>query len=764
MSSHREAELSIRRPVAISIPSSTDRRELAWSELFQILNRNRWLSIAIITLVLLATAIGTLLMQPIYQAIARLEIDPPNGESFSLLDSSSLVPADPDYLETQAQIIRSQTLALEVIRKLKLHQNPDIVGTPSKRLTLLEIIAAPLKAILPRRYSQAAPNASSDGVALSHDERAALVVYETNLTVGALRESKLVSVGFSCPNPSLAATITNTLIDEYLEKHYRTRYETVMEETRWLARELDDLRGKVESSNQALADFQNRNGIVNLKENENTTTQTVEQLTQLLNTAKGDRIQLEAEVKILYESGVDALPQTRGSNLIMELSKVLADASANLAQARAIYGENNANVRKYQNQVDELRKQLDAERERIAQSLKASYNSSVAREQLLTRSLDRMSGKIHEMNETAVKNSELKKQVEVNENLYNALFAKLKEAGISAGLRSSTIQIVDRALVPDRPIKPELRVNLGLGFVLALLLGVAAPVLKELLADRVHGPQDVRKATGLSPIGVVPVFPVSRKREILSGTGNVLLGSESSEGEVVSDEVASVPNSIEAEAVRNLCTWIKLASPKSPPRVVLVTSATPGEGKTTIAVRLARVLAESTATCVLDADLRNPSIARAFGVKSENGLSQVLSGATSLERIVRGMGGIEKLTMVPGGSVPVNPGRLVFSENMREIIQRLSEQFQNVVIDSPPVLPFADARLISRFVDGVLVVSRSGLTTNEHLRAALEILAEVHAPVLGVILNGLDERSSYYKRYESLYALAADKQLLDKKS
>jgi polysaccharide biosynthesis transport protein len=753
-----EESVSLYRPVRGPTIESTKNREITWLQLFGLMKRNRWLSISIMCVIMLVAFIGTLLTRPEFEATASVEIDAPSTDTFSLRNAPTFGPNDPDYLQTQGQILRSEGIAIEVIRNLRLDKNPDIVGPPNQRPSLFRRTMAQIRDVLGRRV----PGRDANGVGwagevvLTPNESKALAVFEKNLAVSAVRESNLVNVSFFCPNPPLAARITNTLLDVYIEKNYRTRYETTIEETRWLSKQLDDLRDKVEKSNKALAEFQNSNGIVDLKGGGNTTTQTLEQLTQQLNTAKGDRIQLEAEVRSLDQAGVDAVSVARNNTLILDVSKMLAEASANLAQARAIYGENNANVQKYENQVNELQQRLNAERQRIAQSLRTSYASAVAREQLLTRSIDGMSGKIHQMNETEVRNSSLKKQVQVSEDLYNALFAKLKEAGISAGLRSSSIRIVDRALVPNQPIKPQLRLNLALALVIAFVFGLGVPVSRELLAGRLHDPEDFRKHTGLSPIGVIPQLQLGKMRGLLNGSSNRILTLARPEkdngGARLNGHSGFSPAGVGAEAIRNLCTSIKLSRPQKPARVVLVTSAVPGEGKTTVATKIARILAESNTTCLIDADLRKPSVARMFGFKSQTGLTQVLSGSSPLEAVMRGSRGAKKLIMVPGGVPSSNPGELISSEKMRDLIRSLSEQFQNVVIDSPPILPFADARVMCGFVDGVLLVGRSGLTTGDDLRAALELLAEIRAPLLGIVLNGLDEASPYYKTYKAAYA------------
>ena len=420
-------------------------------------------------------------------------------------------------------------------------------------------------------------NNGSNVIVLTPAETAALRSFQKHLSVTvcaipiwSTSVSQLQMQGWP---PPLPIRLPNALS----KRNQQMRVDKAMQATSWLSKQLDDLREKVEKSNEALAQFQNANGIVDIDEKQNTTTQTVEDLTRQLNAAKGDRIQLEAEVKSLNESGVDSLAIARSNMLLQDLSKMLAETSAHLAEAQVVYGENNANVRKYRNQVNELQNRLDGERNRIAQSVRASYNSAVGREQLLTKALDGMNGKVHEMNETVVRNSTLKKQVQVNEDLYNNLFTKLKEAGIAAGLRSSTIRVLDRARIPDRPFKPQVMMNLAIGGLLGLILAIGIPLLKELLTDRVRVPEDVRALTGLSPIGVVPLIAgwSARKRRRVKRPWLL------DEAGGANGQVASIytPSSIGAEAVRNLSALVRLSRPHMAPKTILVTSASQAKVK-----------------------------------------------------------------------------------------------------------------------------------------------------------------------------------------
>jgi capsular exopolysaccharide synthesis family protein len=733
--------------------SQPGKRELTWGQLFSLIARRRRLVLSIIGLVMLSVATITFLMDPEYEATTRLEIDPPNTEQVSLRDSRNVnQQVDPDYLETQAEIIRSEELGLEVIRRLQLDQNPDILGPAGDKNGFVQVALQTILRFLPER--EKAPSQSSDtaaGIILTPAESKALRVYRTRLKVSVMRNTDLVDVSFRSTDPKLAARVTNTLAEFYIEKNYRVRYETAMQATKGLSTQMDELQDKVQKSNDALAAFQNANGIVDLDDRQNTTTQTLEDLTRQANAAKGERIQLETDVRTMETAGVDALSQVRSNALIQELTRMLADVSAHLAESQVVYGDKNPNVRKYRNQLNELQDRLREERNRIAGSVRASYNSALARERLLNASIESMNGKIHEMNKTVVQNNSLKKQLQVNEDLYNNLFTKLKEAGIAAGLRSSTIRIIDRGRVPDRPVKPQVLVNFGIGFLLALILALGIPLVRELMTNRVHAPEDIRVLTGISPIGVVPLIAAGGKIARVSGSRLGLLRRRRNARTVIYN-----PSSMGAESIRNLWTSMKFSRRKAAPRLILVTSSMAGEGKTTVASRLALVLAETRRTCLLDADLRNPSIARSFGLKAHQGLGEVLAGQTSLESVMVQIPEAKNLTVIAGARSMSYAGELISSESMRQVVGRLAGNFDCVVIDSPPVLPFADARTLSQLVDGVLIVGRSGVTGSEDLNEALEVLERVHASLLGVILNGVGPTSSYYRRHKRYYGYAEE--------
>jgi capsular exopolysaccharide synthesis family protein len=686
--------------------------------------------------VLAGVTILAFTMRPIYEPKARIEIDPPGAGKTILEANPSAETNEQDYLETQTEILKSDELAAAVILALHLDQNPEFVG-PGKLHRALGAVAQVL------HLRQTKPE---------NNQETAQSVFSERLSVSQVRNSRLVEVSFASRDAKLAAEVTNTLVDHFMDRNYRTHYEATMQVSERLSSQLGDLRKEIEKSNRALADFQSANGIVEIDEKENTVTQQVGELNRQLAQAQADRIQLQAYVRISDAGGADSLPQIRDNPLIQTLTQRYVESRANLAQALAVYGKNNSNVKKLQNEADEIEAQLTAERQKVVRQLKTSYESAQTREVLTEQALTRMKGVIGSMNGKVAQYNFLKKEAHANEDIYNTLGARLREAGIDAGLGSSNIFIVDRAPVLENSTRPHRLQIIALGLILGVLGGVALPFLKESLDQTIQASEDISNWTGLSAMGVIPIISGSssdhRQRPLALWT-TTLLGDGSKADQAGSGLrfFLERPQSPESEAVRNLCTYIQLSCPDNPPRSVLVSSPLPKEGKTTVAVNLAMALARHGTTCLVDADMRRPMVARAFGLTCQQGLSDVLNGSAELLRVMQTVPDLSNLTIVPGGPVPANPGELVGSASMREVVQAVAERFENVVIDSPPIIPFADTRVLSQLVDGVVVVGLCGFTTREAITLGTEILDEVHARILGVVLNGVDRYSPCYRYY-----------------
>jgi succinoglycan biosynthesis transport protein ExoP len=660
--------------------------------------------------------VATLLMKPVYEPMARLDIDPPGNEQFSI--EPQAVSSDTEYLQTQVQNLQSDALAVAVIRQLQLA--PDSVqGTTPAGLGPTE----------------------QDMQRLTKGESAALREFQSGLKVEHDPGSRVISVAVGAHDPVQAARITNALANLYVERMSDARHEAIHQSVEWLSGQLKDIRTQMDDSNRALVNFQQANGVADVDQGKSTFGEMLADLNKQRTQTAADRIQLEALLNKV-QGNPDALPQVHDSQLIQQLTQKLAEVRADLAQSRAIYGPNHPNVKRLENQRDELQAQLNKQKQGILNELKTAYAAAQAREQLMSREV---TDTTRQLSLVAQYNS-LKREAQANTDLYNTLYSKVEEAAISAASRSSNVRIMDPARVLDTPTRPRRLLNLVLGLAAGLVLGLVGAFMFEGLDNSVRTPEDVHECDAKLPVSIVPVIAGNGNNgshQLGPNKGSVIAGYE--------PLLLSRPESAEAEALRGLRTSLMLSRLHHPPRVILVASSLPGEGKTTMAVNLAVALAQQSPTCVVDCDRRNSVLSSIFNRVFDRGLGDVVAGTVSLAEAVFDTN-IPGLCVVPCGHAADDAYDLGNREAMKETLERLQERFQFVIVDSPPILPYADGRVLSTIVDGVVFVGRPHLTTREAIKRSLELLAQVNsAPILEVVLNAAESEVADYQYYRYGY-------------
>ena len=671
-----------------------------WQRCLRILERQWRLGALLAVAIFIAITIVTYSITPVYESTARLEIDPPGSEAFSLPDNPRAV--DEDYRDTQSEILKSDALAIAVIRNLHLDHNTTIVGKSTS--------------------ATAVPPAGNHATQLTTAENIALRYYQEHLRVSLVRKSRVLEVKFATADPRLSAQVVNTLLDLFIEGNYKARYDAIMHASEWLSRQMDDIREKAESSNQALAKYQKAHGIVEVDEKQSSVSQKIADLNHQLAQAETDRIQLEAYLNGIHNGHQESLPQIRENSMMQALTQRLIEGKAELSQAQAIYGEKSPNVQKLEHQIDELQSQILAEERKIVREIQTNYKAARARENLMSREIKSTTNEMSEMSQYI----SLKREAQRDADLYNSLYARIKEAGITAASKSSNVRVVDQARVPDKPTSRR-QLNLALGLVLGLLGGVLIAVIREGFDNTIRTAEEVEKWTGLPSLTLVPTTRVRLNR-----------GSEKN-GLPVS--FFEKPFSPEAEAIRSLQASILLSTPDNAPRLLLVASPFPKEGKTTVAINLAVALSQVGATCLVDADLRKPGVAAALHLKCERGLSDVLRGSVPLKEALVGMPRSPRLAILPAGQPSETFDQLRILDRMRKLLRVLNESCQYIVIDSPPLVPYADGRVLSSMVDGVILVGRYGSTSRQAIARCAQMLAVLRAPILGVVLNGVDDTS-----------------------
>jgi succinoglycan biosynthesis transport protein ExoP len=715
-----------------------------WQRIWRTLHKHWRVSCIFAAAVMVTVLATTLMMRPVYEPVARLEIDPPGAELFSL-DGRSGGGSDTEYIETQARNLQSAELAITVMRQMHLEQNPEFV---TRRGFISRAIAAikPGQGAASQMEMGSVPGAPQPLV-LTAEEAATLQGFQEQLKVRRDTASRLITVSFSSHEPALSAAITNAVIATFIDRTYQARHAAIMQSTEWLSRQLVDIRAKTDESNQALAEFQRTSGIADLERDRSTVSEEMTELSRQRTQATGERMQLESFLQKVRKQTPESLPQVQTSPVIQQLTQKLAEAHAELSQVSAVYGANHPNVKKLRNQIDELQGQIRLQRDLIVAQMEISHAAALSRERLVDAEMKGATRKLGLVAEYTT----LKKQAQANSDLYNALYARVKEAGIAAASKSSNIRIVDQARVLDSPTRPKPFMNFGFGVLAAVVGGVLIAFAREAFDTRIHDIDDVRQCTGISSVAVLP---------LAMPNGNVAGLFHMYRSSVWPDKPVKFllqdPASAQSEALRSLHTAVLLSGNHQAPQVVLVASSLPGEGKTTVALNLATALAQQGRTCLLDADLRRPAIGAAFNLSHAAGLREHLSDSAPLETITFAAEEIPNLKVIPAGRAARDCESLINLDRMRHLILSLRSQYDFIVIDSPPVLPYAEGRAISAFVDGVVFVGRANLVTREALARSMELLEEVHsAPIIELVLNGADPRvQSYGYSYRSYYGTA----------
>ena len=703
-------------------------REPHLLDYLMILRKHQWLIVSFLLALVTVVTIATFRMQPVYEATTRIEIDRENTNflPFAGNDPYDLYQDLEDYIETQSKILASETLAMQTIKSLSLDQDPRFGGHPQNP-GALEVTA------------------TKGGV---QSPPPALGAFLGGLSVKRVPNSRLLDVTFATRDPQLAAAIVNAHVNNFIEQNFRSRYEATTQASNWLANQLDELKGKVEASEDARIKYERDNQIWTIDEKQDVTTQKLADINRELTGAQADRINKEAVYELAEVANYDAIPAVRESPVVQDSLKRQGELSDQYTEALNQYGPKFPKVVRLEAQLKEIKELIENEKKSIGNQIEAEYRGSRQRELLLQRALDQQKNEAASMADKMVQYNILKREAEANKQLYDGLLQKLKEAGITAGLRSSNVRVVDPALMPVAPSRPRKSRDISLAILVGLIGGIGLALLREYLDNTVKNPEDVETLSRLPSLAVVPAFTNS------DGHGRwqkFLRGSENGFQERVALLSHFQPQSQISEAFRALRTSLLLSQADRPPQVILVTSALPHEGKTTSAVNISVTLAQlGDRTLLIDGDLRKPGISRALRMPDgkHSGLSSYLAGVTALDHVAIPHPLIHNLHAIPTGPIPPNSADLLSSHRLLEMMCELRRQYKFIVIDSPPIMAATDAVILSTLADGVLLVVRSGETPKEAFLRTRELLHSVKSRVLGVVLNAVDSNSpDYYYSY-----------------
>jgi polysaccharide biosynthesis transport protein len=719
---------------------------------WKMIRRRQWTVLAAFVVMFGTILIVTLAEKPVYRAKTLLEIDKENAGLVSGQELLQLDDVSDAYLETQYKVLGSDDLAQRVIDQLGLSKVPEFQSKAS---------VWPWDEL---KSSTQGATLENSGVPTSGPaaREAVLANFQKQLLIKPNRRSRTVEMLFDSQDPDLAALVVNTLAASYVQKNLEAHWDATQTTSEWLSRQLQDLKTKLQNSETELQNYTSQNGLLFLATDkgasENVVNQSLRELQDELSKAQAARYEKESLYRVRNSTDLGSLPGADDNKTLQELSVRLADLQRERAQLLSTFTEDYPKVVQASSAIAETQAALDREHQHALQRISTDYFSAVKREALLQNAFKDKQKQVNVVAEKSVQYGILSREVDSNQNLYDGLLQKLKEAGVSAGLRASNIRVVDPAVIPFSPNSPRIPLNLSLAAILGLGLGLCVALVQEHLDQTLKSVHDVEGFLHVPALAFIPslqslnslwtarISRTSRGVRVHLGAGSKALTGSLAAPSSSMDNWETHKNAVLAEAFRGLRTSVILSKGERPAGSILVTSAQSGEGKTTIAINLAISLAQlGRRVLLIDTDMRRPSVQQHFP-QADSRLSSFLEGTGTWQEMTY-PSATKGLYVLLCGPVPTNPSELLSSERMRTLMREASLEFNFVIFDSPPLLDVADGRILASMVDATVLVVKGARTHRHLVQYAKAQVQSAGTNLLGIVLNNLDVRLDDYPPY-----------------
>jgi polysaccharide biosynthesis transport protein len=676
--------------------------EVPLTSYFRAAWRRRWIALGTTLFITAVVGVASLIMRPIYQGVARVAIYRENQGLLTVKQDSPQASEDSDYtvtLDTQAKVIEGDELATQVIRKMGLDKNPRF----------------------------------------ANGKQSVAEAFHDHLRVVKVPHTRLLEIQFSSTDPKFAADVANATANAYIDHTFQVRYDATMQATRRLADELTKLRNATNGSEAKLINYQRTHKTVSAGD---LITSRLADLNKDLTTAEVERTQKQSEYNLALGGGSDQIARAETGNLLERLRDREAQLAVEYAKATGTMGPNHPQVLQLKKQLDQINESISIELNRMRNRAKNEYLTVVQREAWLRTALENGKREATERNQDAIEYDNLKREADTNRQLYTSLLEKLKEAELAAGLKADNIRIEAYATVPTKPFKPDLAFNLGMALFAGLIIGIVASLILDNVDSTVRNTEQAEIISGMPALATIPktvdLSNDNARRQFFRIPNSVSSFSSS--------KALAKPGSTVIEFYRGLRSLVLFHFSDQAPRVLLITSPLPGEGKTTTATNAAIAFAQNGKRVLLvDADLRKPSIHKPWGVDpSLAGLTTVLRREHTLDEAIFQCPIKDNLSILPSGPLPADPAELLTAEMTKEFVTRLRQQFSYVIIDSPPILSVPDTLMLAAPVDAVLLVIREASTPKAALARTCDLLSKTKVPAVGIVVNEAQESLSIY--------------------
>jgi succinoglycan biosynthesis transport protein ExoP len=714
-----------RAPNPVALPPALRNTEVSLAEIWRKIWKRRIAASLFAAAIFLMVALYAFLTKPVYESVAQIRVDSSQQGSLGLEDLVSQHMSDSDIeggrLSTELMILQCVPVSMQVIRNLDLGHREEFAG---------KALMAKVSAVDPVKMDP-----------LSRDKL--LTKFHNAEKLEVLPKTRVIEIRFQNTDPKLAADVVNAIVDAYLQRNFDVKYQGAVQVSEWLSKQMEDLKTNAALAEKRLAEFQKQNNILGTDENNNIVIDRLRHLNSQLADAEGDRIVKEARYRLASSGNPELVAAVVPSTTLQALRTQEAELKSQYAQLDAKFGSGYPRVQELQAQMKRLEQTIADEVSNVGQRLHDEFLAAQNSESLLREQFELQRQEAFKLNASSVQFATLKHEVESSQELSDTLQLKLKEAGLVAGLASADISIVSRGMVPARPAFPKKGLMLPVGFLISVFGGLVFVFALETFDDSMRNSEEVEAVSSVPALATIPL--ITRKlliKDARSGKHRAGLGG-------LGTMAAQRPASLLAESYRVLCNSL-LLTPGRPPQLLVVTSSFPNEGKSVSSCNLAITLAQRGARVLLvDADLRRSTLLRQLGVESSTtaGLSSMLSGKAASEVLIKPFPQLPTLDVISAGPQTPWPAELLASKKMGELLDRWRKEYDHIVIDTPPLLFFADTMPLAAKADGVLLVVLAGRSRRKDMARTLDLFSRSKSHVLGVVVNGVVLESEYTSPY-----------------
>ncbi|MBU2979940.1 polysaccharide biosynthesis tyrosine autokinase [Alteromonas sp. C1M14] len=698
---------------------------------FKILKKRKW-SIMLFTFVFFS--LGVLYLSkatPIYQASVKIQADPvqPNANAQDAFLMNSMIFL---FYETQYEIIQSRKVAESVVDKLGLVERFKKEQAELKESGESGGVLSSTKKIIKEFLSSDKPK--EDVTTDLTDEKIKIMLaqeIQAGLVVEGGTQSQIINISYQHEDPKLAADIVNAVSEAYIEFGLEARLSQIKDTADWLSEQLDDLRVTLQESEDKLRDFRLSQNLMDTEQQQriaNTQLQTLNTELVRAQTEYSEAQGLYSQIIQLEKQGGSyrSLGPVLQSNTIRDLSREEATLSRKVKELSERYGEKHPKMIAARSDLLSAMSNLDREAAKIVENIKEEYRSARNQIDNIKDLLERNKLELQSYQSESFELTRLEREVENNRRIYESFLSKLMEADVSGEYDASNIRVIDEATNPELPVWPRFSIILLACMILGIGSGVGYALLTELLGSVFRTPDQLEQEVGLASLGITPVVAKARN-------------SIAPELQYIADQRSTF-----SEAINTIRTGLLFSDIENPPKTILITSSSSGEGKTTLAINLATALSQMDSTLLLELDLRKPAIAKDLNITKRIGISDLIEGSSS-ELEFSTISEVPNLKVLTCGKIPNNPMEIISSKEFSSLLEKFKAKFKYIVIDSPPTLPVSDSCILAKKVDATLVAVKAEHTKIQMVKETISRLNKVNAKITGVVLTQASpQKMAYY--------------------